>query len=102
MSRTNTDEWMVIVNPNAGSGRGKKDWGSISALLAKYSISYKSVFTECPKHAIQLTHDSILEGYRSFIVVGGDGTLNEVVNGAFSQSVCPGGNCTGHDCGWHR
>jgi YegS/Rv2252/BmrU family lipid kinase len=89
MGRTNTDEWMVIVNPNAGSGRGKKDWGSISALLAKYGISYKSVFTECPKHAIQLAHDSILEGYRSFIVVGGDGTLNEVVNGVFSQSVCP-------------
>jgi YegS/Rv2252/BmrU family lipid kinase len=89
MSRTNTDDWMVIVNPNAGSCRGKKDWGNISALLAKNGISYKSVFTECPKHAIQLTHNSILEGYRNFIVVGGDGTLNEVVNGVFSQSVCP-------------
>jgi hypothetical protein len=26
MSEANTVEWMVIVNPNAGSGRGKKDW----------------------------------------------------------------------------
>jgi YegS/Rv2252/BmrU family lipid kinase len=80
---------MVIVNPNAGSGKGKKDWGHISALLGKYGISYKNVLTECPKHAIQLTHDSILQGYRNFIVVGGDGTLNEVVNGVFSQDICP-------------
>jgi YegS/Rv2252/BmrU family lipid kinase len=89
MSGTNTIEWMVVVNPNAGSGKGKKDWGNISSLLAKYGISYKKVFTECPKHAIQLTRDCILQGYRNFIVVGGDGTLNEVVNGVFSQNVCP-------------
>ncbi len=89
MSGTNTVvEWMVIVNPNAGSGRGKRDWGIISALLTKYGISYKNVFTECPKHAIHLTHDCILQGFRNFIVVGGDGTLNEVVNGVFSQDTC--------------
>jgi YegS/Rv2252/BmrU family lipid kinase len=89
MSGTNTIEWMVIVNPNAGSGKGKKDWGHISALLTKYGISYKNVFTDCPKHAIQLTNDCVLQGYRNFIVVGGDGTLNEVVNGVFGQTVCP-------------
>jgi YegS/Rv2252/BmrU family lipid kinase len=89
MNGTNTVEWMVIVNPNAGSGKGKKDWGNISCLLEQYQITYNYVFTDCPKHAIQLTHDCILKGYRNFIVVGGDGTLNEVVNGVFSQSVCP-------------
>ena len=89
MSGTNTVEWMVIVNPNAGIGKGKRDWGIISALLTKYGISYKNVFTDCPKHAIQLTHDCILQGFRNFIVVGGDGTLNEVVNGVFSQTICP-------------
>jgi YegS/Rv2252/BmrU family lipid kinase len=78
----------VIVNPNAGSGRGKKDWVQISGLLTKYGISYKNVFTDCPKHAMQLTRDCIQGGYRNFIVVGGDGTLNEVVNGVFSQNTC--------------
>jgi YegS/Rv2252/BmrU family lipid kinase len=77
------------VNPNAGIGKGKKDWGIISSLLTKYGISYKSVFTVGPKHAIKLTHDSIHQGFRNFIVVGGDGTLNEVVNGVFSQTICP-------------
>jgi len=89
MSGTNAVEWMVIVNPNAGSGKGEKDWGRITALLTKYGISYKSTFTEGPKHAIELTQDCILNGFRNFIVVGGDGTLNEVVNGVFSQTICP-------------
>jgi YegS/Rv2252/BmrU family lipid kinase len=89
MSATNTVEWMVIVNPNAGIGKGKRDWGTISGLLTKYGISFKSVFTVCPKHAIELTRDCILQGFRNFIVVGGDGTLNEVVNGVFGQTICP-------------
>jgi YegS/Rv2252/BmrU family lipid kinase len=88
MSTTIAVEWMVVVNPNAGSGKGKRDWGIISALLAKYGISYKYVFTERSKHAIVLAHDCILKGCRNIIVVGGDGTLNEVVNGVFSQDIC--------------
>ncbi len=81
-------EWMVIVNPNAGSGKGKKDWSLISALLGDYDISYKYTFTECAKHAIRLAQEYIQKGFRNFIVVGGDGTLNEVVNGVFSQQTC--------------
>jgi YegS/Rv2252/BmrU family lipid kinase len=89
MSATIAVEWMVIVNPNAGSGKGKRDWSIISALLKKYGISYKFTFTECPKHAIGLTEECIQNGCRNIIVVGGDGTLNEVVNGVFSQDNCP-------------
>jgi YegS/Rv2252/BmrU family lipid kinase len=89
MSMTIAVEWMVIVNPNAGSGKGKRDWNTISDLLTRYGIPYKYIFTECPKHAIFLTHDCILKGFRNFIVVGGDGTMNEVVNGVFRQDECP-------------
>lgn len=91
MSTTIGVEWMVIVNPNAGSGKGKRDWSTISALLTNYGISFKHTFTKCPKHAIQLTQDGILQGFRNLIVVGGDGTLNEVVNGVFSQDICTPG-----------
>ena len=33
-------EWQVIVNPNAGNGKGKKDWGTISSLLNKHEIKF--------------------------------------------------------------
>jgi YegS/Rv2252/BmrU family lipid kinase len=87
----NTDqkEWMVIVNPNAGNGKGKIDWESISALLNKYNLSYTVGFTEQKGHAAHLALDAINSGFRKIITVGGDGTLNEVVNGAFLNKNCP-------------
>jgi diacylglycerol kinase (ATP) len=46
-------------------------------------------FTERKGHAIHLSVEGIASGYRKIITVGGDGTLNEVVNGAFLSKVCP-------------
>jgi YegS/Rv2252/BmrU family lipid kinase len=83
------DKWMVIVNPNAGVRKGEKDWGEIYDLLVKNEIQFDSVFTKHKEHAIALTTKYIKKGYRKFILVGGDGTLNEVVNGIFFQKNIP-------------
>lgn len=80
-------EWLVLVNPNAGVGKGSKDWKRISMLLDDAGFDYLSVFTGKPLHAMQLTIEKIKEGYRKIIVVGGDGTMNEVVNGLFKQNT---------------
>jgi YegS/Rv2252/BmrU family lipid kinase len=81
-------QWLVIVNPNAGKGRGLKDWNLIASLLRKYEISIHVCFTTAKKHAIDLTAVGIEKGYRNIIAIGGDGTMNEVVNGCFKQKVC--------------
>ena len=81
-------EWLIIVNPNAGNGKGGRDWEKISALLNKADIKFTSKFTERRGHAINITSESIKEGYRNITAVGGDGTLNEVVNGIFSNGIC--------------
>jgi YegS/Rv2252/BmrU family lipid kinase len=88
MNYTNQKEWLVIVNPNAGNGRGKKDWEKIFTLLRKLDISLEVKFTEKKGHAIDLTLNAISEGFRKIITVGGDGTLNEVVNGVFTNRSC--------------
>jgi YegS/Rv2252/BmrU family lipid kinase len=80
---------MVIVNPNAGHGKGKKDWKQISSLLNKYNFEYDYCFTECPFHAIDITKEALKKGFRKFIGVGGDGTVNEIVNGIFDQEIIP-------------
>jgi diacylglycerol kinase (ATP) len=87
----NTDqkEYLVIVNPNAGNGKGKKDWEKISNLLKNKTLPFTVKFTEKKGHAIHFTIDGIASGYRKIITVGGDGTLNEVVNGVFLSRVCP-------------
>lgn len=82
-------EWFVIVNPNAGKRKGEKDWLEIAALLTEAGIKFTNVFTEHRGHAVILTRKYIENGYRNIIVVGGDGTLNEVVNGIFTQAHIP-------------
>jgi YegS/Rv2252/BmrU family lipid kinase len=82
-------KWLVIVNPNAGNGKGKHDWDLISDFLKKEGISYEVKFTGHKNQAIHFTIDGIDSGFRNIITVGGDGTLNEVVNGVFLNKVCP-------------
>ncbi len=79
-------DWMIIVNPNAGSRKGGKDWEKIKQLIDKTGICYQIRFTETLNHAVLLTQKAIEDGFRNFIAVGGDGTLNEMVNGIFSQT----------------
>jgi len=81
-------EWLIIVNPNAGHEKGKKDWAVIAGLLEKYNIGYKAQFTLTRRHAIVLTQAGIRDGYRKIVAVGGDGTMNEIVNGIFTQDIC--------------
>jgi YegS/Rv2252/BmrU family lipid kinase len=87
-NNTDQKEWLVIVNPNAGNGKGKKDWEKISILLKNKALPFNVKFTERKGHAIQLTLEGISTGYRKIITVGGDGTLNEVVNGVFLSKGC--------------
>ncbi len=82
-------EWLVVVNPNAGIGKVSRDWGRISHLLDNYGFEYQAVFTERPAHAIELVVENIKKGFRKIIAVGGDGTMNEAVNGIFSQDIMP-------------
>jgi len=82
------NHWLVIVNPNAGSGKGGKDWERIAALLVKAGIHFSVRFTEKRGHAIMISKESIVEGFRKIVTVGGDGTLNEVLNGAYLQNSC--------------
>ncbi|MBA4323223.1 MAG: hypothetical protein C0408_10440, partial [Odoribacter sp.] len=78
-----SQEWFVIVNPNAGNKKGRKDWENISSCLKNNGLIWSEHFTEGKGHAIILTQEAIAAGYRKILCVGGDGTLNEIVNGAF-------------------
>ncbi|MBT4726935.1 MAG: diacylglycerol kinase family lipid kinase [Bacteroidetes bacterium] len=79
--------WMIIVNPNAGEGKGLKDWPYIQECLQNNQIQFDSFFTEFPGHAIQKTSEFVEKGYRKFAVVGGDGSMNEAINGVFMQKT---------------
>ena len=88
MENSQQKHWFVILNPHAGSGRGTKDQAEILRSLRKAELRYKLAVSDFPKHTVQLTIQAITDGYRNLIVAGGDGTLNEAVNGILSQTVC--------------
>ena len=85
MAQHTTERWFVIVNPTSGGGKGLGDFPKISHLLRENCIDHDPAFTEHRYHATELTVEAVNRGYRKIIVVGGDGTLNEVVNGLFIQ-----------------
>ena len=72
-----------IVNPMAGSGKCMKHWKTYLkervSLFPNHEISY----TVRPREATDITRTALRFGFEKIIAVGGDGTLNEVVNGFF-------------------
>ncbi len=81
----NKSNWIVIVNRTAGGGKTERDWPVINKLLEKHGIRFEPHFTKRRLHASVIARNKIREGYSRIIVVGGDGTMNEVINGVFAQ-----------------
>ena len=81
--------WTLIRNPRSASGKGQKQWPRIESLLQAQGIDYEVLVTESPAHAIELAREAVLKGARKLCAVGGDGTVNEVINGLFSQDEVP-------------
>lgn len=74
--------YSFIVNPNAKSGLGQIVWDDLETLLKKSSVNYEVYFTKYQKHATNIVSKITSDGEEHIIVaLGGDGTVNEVVNG---------------------
>jgi diacylglycerol kinase (ATP) len=81
----------VVVNPAAANGRVAKHVAELGAALREVLPGHRLFLTEGPGHATALVRQALGEGTRHVVAVGGDGTLNEVVNGFFAgkQPVSP-------------
>ena len=73
--------YKVIANPNAGHGKGAKSIPEIERLLTEQGLEFDLVRTEGVGHGIQLARQAALDGYDVVVAAGGDGTVNEVLNG---------------------
>ncbi len=74
--------YFFIVNPKSRSGLGKKIWNQIEAILLQKNISYKVFFTRYPHHATKIAKNlSQNNKSQTWVILGGDGTVNEVLCG---------------------
>ena len=76
----------VIVNPAARKGGALARWPAIQAELGKRLGPVEPLFTQAPGHATALARDALAQGVRRFVAVGGDGTVNETLNGLLDPS----------------
>jgi len=74
-----------IVNPNAAMGSTSREWPQIKTLVRDRLGPFQAFLTTAPGDAIRLTRLALLEGAELVVCVGGDGTLNEVVNGFMGE-----------------
>ena len=76
-------EVAVVANPRAANGRAGRKATTLAKLLTASGIRASLRLTAGPNDATRLARDAIAERVDVLLAVGGDGTLNEVVNGFF-------------------
>ncbi|MGD8984625.1 MAG: diacylglycerol kinase family lipid kinase [Desulfobacteraceae bacterium] len=74
-----------IVNPNAAMGATGKRWPHIESLAKDRLGPFEAHLTTGQGDAIDLARKALFEGAEQIVCVGGDGTLNEVVNGFMGE-----------------
>ncbi|WP_261805760.1 diacylglycerol/lipid kinase family protein [Lapidilactobacillus luobeiensis] len=95
-------KYVVVINPKAGSGAAAKVWPQLAAGLKKATLDYQAIFTEYDGHGVLLGEQLAQRALTSeaaataaqkpingpafvIIIVGGDGTVNQILNGLQHQ-----------------
>lgn len=79
------EKMFIIVNPVSANNTTAKEWPLFKNLLLEKGYIFEDVITEYPGHATELSRQALKSGYGTIMSVGGDGTMNEVVNGFFED-----------------
>ncbi|MBA3391365.1 MAG: diacylglycerol kinase family lipid kinase [Deltaproteobacteria bacterium] len=79
---------VVVVNPNSQGGRLGKRWTELADTIGR-AFPFDDVHTRAPGDATRLTREALQAGAERVIAIGGDGTVNEVVNGFFDGAGTP-------------
>lgn len=70
----------IILNPWAGRGTAGQRQGELEQALRTHGVAFDLVTTHARGGATELTYQALIRGYQQIIAVGGDGTINEIVN----------------------
>ncbi|MCK0472201.1 diacylglycerol kinase family protein [Halalkalibacter sp. APA_J-10(15)] len=85
-----------IVNQASGNGRGNRVWKKVERVLTEENKPFVVRFTKGPRHATEIAKELLAHSLQAVVVIGGDGTINEVATAlAYTQiplGVIPAGS----------
>ncbi len=84
-----TSNYFFIVNPTSGRGKAKAIADKLRSRLKELKVDFDMAFTQRPWHAAELALKASSD-FPVCVVVGGDGTFNEVLNGIYNNSTTIG------------
>lgn len=84
-----TPDLFVLVNPASGSGKGARMLPRLVDALAGHGLEPRILTTTGPGDGARLAQEAVAEGAARLLVVGGDGTIHEVVNGLLAAAAEP-------------
>ncbi|MDK6369752.1 MULTISPECIES: diacylglycerol kinase family protein [Aerococcus] len=79
----------IICNPQSGMGRGRKRLNEVTTYLESLGTDYQTYLTQYPGHMAELVATSLahLKAEDRLILVGGDGSLHDLVNALADQDL---------------
>jgi diacylglycerol kinase (ATP) len=83
-------KWIFIVNPIAGNGYAETLVPELRKMISSHGIDGEIIFTERIRHATEISKLYLEKGYKYFISVSGDGTLNEMARPLINKDVVIG------------
>jgi YegS/Rv2252/BmrU family lipid kinase len=86
--------WLAIVNPASGRHRSRKGWPAIERALRAASVDIETAETRYAGDGEDIARRAIGEGRRRLLAVGGDGSVNEVLNGIMTAGLADPGEVT--------
>jgi len=78
---------LVIANPTASGGGYRRDLPLIVEALASFGYAVDERHTERPGDAVSIARSGVEDGFEVVCAVGGDGTVNETINGLAGSDV---------------
>jgi diacylglycerol kinase (ATP) len=76
---------MLIVNPRAGGGRGRKVFAWARGILGEGIRHLETRISEYAGHVFEIGREAAKSGYERILSIGGDGTPFEIVNGLYAE-----------------
>ena len=78
-------KYFLVCNPGSRNNRGKKLIEAYRKLLDKRAVDYTCGFTSELEDATKIASEAISAGFKTVVAVGGDGTINRVLNGFYGK-----------------